>query len=151
MYAMLTTILLMLGIFQASEAACTDSTTFVFYQYKNGVQFPRKCKWLTAKAGKESFRINKFCNLSVDGINIRTQCRKTCITCTTEVPSAAPTTPAPTAPCADSTTFTFNTYKEGQAISRKCVWLTARKAAFRTAKFCKGDVLTNCPSSCDNC
>ena len=149
---MLTIILLMiLGIFQTSQAACTDSTTFVFYQTKDGVQRVRRCQWLTAKAGKELYRINKFCKQVVNGTKVREECQKSCSVCVTDAPSAAPTTPAPTGTCADSTTFTFDTYKNGVAYPRKCTWLTNRKPVFRTGKFCNGDVLTNCPSSCDNC
>ena len=145
-YSMLAITLLILGFLHTSHASCSDSTTYFFYQNKNGFPLERKCIWLTAKPNKETYRINKFCKQFVNGSYVRDECVESCNNCPTDAPTASPTTP-----CADSTTFTFDTYKEGVAISRKCVWLTARKAAFRTAKFCKGDVLTNCPSSCDNC
>ena len=149
MYSVLTTILLLPGILQICQASCSDSTTYFFYQTKQGFQLERKCVWLTSKASKETYRINKFCKRFVNGSYVKDECANSCNNCPTDAPTASPTA-NPTS-CADTTTFTFDTYKQGVAISRKCTWLTYKKAAFRTGKFCNGDVLTNCPSSCDNC
>jgi hypothetical protein len=60
--------------------------------------------------------------------------------------------------CADSTTFTFDTVKDGFTRQRKCTWLTyvPSKAPFRIDKFCKQEsggsyVDEECPASCGLC
>jgi len=59
-------------------------------------------------------------------------------------------TAAPVGTCSDDTTFVFD-LDNGNSVG--CDWLTknVNVVTARKAKYCNGDVLGNCLSSCDNC
>ena len=82
--------------FSAITSACTDSTTYTFDTYKAGVAFPRKCKWLTAKASKAAYRVAKFCPQTHSGSVVKDECINSCNNCPSDSPSLSPSASLPT-------------------------------------------------------